>query len=239
MDVVVLAGGRCKPDLRELSGVEERAMLEFRGRAFYEIVLEAVKPLGEPILVGGPQGAAPRQTQPGESFVASLGAGLALVKTDQFLLVTGDLPFLTTDSVNGFLTACSPGAQLYYPIVRADKPDERFGAMKRTTLKLREGVFTGGNIALADTATMRRILPTMERAYAARKKPLQLAGIVGMGVLGRVLVGKLFPAMLPLSALEQAVGRFLGATVKAVVTDHAEIGADVDNAAQYAAIQAL
>lgn len=239
MDVVVLAGGKCPPDLAAAAGVEDRAMLPIEGEPILERVLRAVEHLAAPVVIGGPPSESPRWKPGGKSFLESLAAGMELVDGDRFLVVTGDLPCLTREAVDDFIARCDPSATLNYPIVPIEAAEARFPGMKRTTLALREGRFTGGNLALATTHGMRRAMPTLRAAYEARKSPLRLAAMVGYGTLARVALARLVPASLPISALERAVGRFLGAPVSAVRTEYAEIGADVDNAAQYVAFLAL
>ncbi len=233
MDVVILAGGRCDDSLRAATGVELRADIKVGDKTLTRIVLDATRPFGEPILVGGPVGAAPRRVESGANFCDSLGNGLAQVKTDKFLLVTVDLPCLTTEGLEDFVSHCDPSAGLNFPIVSKEDCERVFPGMKRTTLKLKEGVFTGGNVALMDTAMMRSALPVMERAYAMRKKPLKLAQIVGFGVLWRVALGQLAPGTLPLSCLEKGVGQFLGVKIHAVVSRFPELGADLDKASDF------
>ena len=239
MDVVILAGGRCDDELRAASGAEFRADIEVCGRTLARTVLEAAGPLGEPILVGGPAGLTKRQTAAGDDFCGSLRNGLEQVATEKFLLITVDLPCLTTQALQDFLDRCDGQAGLNYPIVRADECERRFPGMKRTTLKLREGEFTGGNVALMQTEAMRRALPVMERAYSLRKSPLRLARELGLGVLGRVVLGQIWPQTLPVARLEKAVGRFLGVGVHGVVSGYAELGADLDSAEQYEAFRRL
>ena len=239
MDVVVLAGGRCDGELRAATGAEFRADIKLGGRTLAEIVSAAVSPLGEPIFVGGPEGIATRRVPAGEDFCGSLANGLAQVKTDSFLLVTVDLPCLTTDGLQDFIASCDQSAGLNYPIVRIEDCERAFPGMRRTTLKLREGTFTGGNVALMGTEAMRRTLPVMEGAYAMRKRPLKLAQIVGFGVLFRVVFGQVFPSTLSLAFLERGVGRFLGVTVHGVVSPFAELGADLDKAEQFEAFSRL
>lgn len=239
MDIVILAGGKCSPELQALSGTEFRASLPIWGTTMVEIVLDAVRSVGKPILVGGPAGLAERQVEAGASFIGSLKNGLDAVKSENFLLATADLPFLTTASVTGFIDLCEMDAMLNYPIIRAEAPDPRFGNMRRTTLKLKEGRFTGGNLGLMHTELLRKNLHVMERAYSVRKKPLKLASIVGFGTLFKVIAGQIAPPLLSLRSLEEAVSRFLGGPVKAVVTPYPEIGMDIDNAEQYSILTSL
>lgn len=236
MDVVVLAGGRCPADLRDATGVEFRATLPVRGRPMVAWVIEAVAHLGKVIAVGGPPGLSPHQLEAGTTFIESLGRGLQAVTTDSFLLVTGDLPFLTANAVDDFISRCDPEAMLNFPVIDVRDSERAFPGMRRTSIKTREGRFTGGNIALLQAEPMRAALPVMEQAYANRKKPLRLAGMVGLGTLLAVAAGQLVPSLLPLSRLEKAVGKCLGQRVRAVVSPFPEIGADIDTLEQYRSI---
>ena len=236
---MILAGGRCDDELRSATGAEFRAEIEVHGERLVDTVLSAVRPLGEPILVGGPADLEVRQVLAGNHFCASLRNGLEQVVTERFLLVTVDLPCLTTDALTDFVEQCDPEAGLNYPLVSSSACEESFPGMKRTTLKLREGVFTGGNVALMDREMMKSALPIMEKAYALRKQPLRLAHIVGLGVLGRVVLGQLWPKTLSITYLETAMGKFLKVPVHAVTTQFAELGADLDKAEQFAIFQSL
>lgn len=200
-----------------------------------QIVLEAVKDMGEPVVVGGPLGIVARQVPAGNNFVESVAAGLQAVRSESFLLATVDVPFLTAEAVADFVARCDLSAGLNYPIIDQRDSDAQFPGMARTTLRMSEGVFTGGNLGLVRKAAMERAMPVLERAYAARKSPLHLANMVGFSTLGRVALGRVLPRTLRLAMLEAAVSRFLGMEVKAVRTTYASIGADIDTAEQYLA----
>lgn len=236
MDVVILAGGKCEPDLAALAGAEFRADVPFQGQTCLEIVLAAASEFGEPLVVGGRPGLHPRQTPGGAHFVESVRLGLERVRTDTFLLVTVDLPCLKSASIARFIENSEPSVGLNYPIVPVEVCEREFPGLKRTALTLREGRFTGGNVALLNRDLMRRALPVLEAAYAARKSPIRLAKMAGPGVLWQVALGKLLPATLRLRKLEHAVGRFLGVDVRAVVSQDADIATDVDSAAQLRAL---
>lgn len=197
-----------------------------------EWVVSAVEHLGKVRVVGGSG-----EIEAGKSFIESLERGLEAVQTESFLLVTGDLPYLSREAVDDFLRRADPSVMLNYPIVELSVAEHAYPAMKRTAIKIREGRFTGGNIALIRAEDMRRALPIMNRAYGARKKPLKLAAIVGMRTLFRVAGGQVLPRTLPLRVLEGAVGRFLRAEVRAIITPYPEIAADIDNLAQWRALE--
>ena len=75
--------------------------------------------------------------------------------------------------------------------------------MQRTTLNVREGTFTGGNLMLLNGRVVLDHRETVMQAYAARKKPLQLGGMLGWGLLARIALAQAFsPGLLPISLLE-------------------------------------
>lgn len=238
-DIVVLAGGKTSPDLRALTGVEDRALLPVGDRTMLEIALAALRPHGDVVLVGGHEGQAARRVEAGDGFLGSLSQGLAAVESETFLLATCDLPYLTAGGVADYLSRCDPTALLNYPILDADASARAYPGVRRTTLKLREGEFTGGNIALMRTSLMRQVMPLLERAYTLRKSPVGLGSLIGWGLVARLVLGRFAPSTLPIGYLERRVGRFLGGKVHGVRTPYVEIGADIDDIAQYRATIAM
>lgn len=233
MDVVILAGGRCKEDLRALSGQEWRCDLTLDGRTFLDIALDAVERLGEIIIVGphGTRGLSP--APPGASFVGSVQSGLGRVTSEDCLIVTCDMPWISREAVTGFLDRVPEGAEIGYPIVRVEDCEARFPSLSRTAVRLKEGRFTGGNLAWVKTEPMRGAVEVLDRAYQARKSPVALAGLVGWDLLARLAWSKAAPSSLPIGWVEQRVSRFLGAEARAVPCPFPEIGTDIDSADQY------
>lgn len=233
MDVVILAGGRCEPELAEFTGVTYRAEVPYEGKTMLDIVRGATSSLGEPIIVGGPAGASTRRVEAGPSFVESLRNGLSVVTSDNFLLTTVDLPCLTEIAVVDFISRCDFESGVNYPVIEASACEAKFPGMRRTTLRLKDGEFTGGNIGLVNTEAMRKLIPLLEKAYLYRKSPAKLAGLIGYGLLGRVVLSKMFPGTLSLKQLEAKVSDSVGVCMRVVLTPFPEIGADIDNLSQY------
>lgn len=235
---VVLAGGRCDDALRALTGVEWRAEIEIDGLSLAERVLEAVRAFGEPLMVGGPELGVPR-VDAGATFIESIRRGLEASHAERLLISTVDLPDLARPGLEAFVFDSPATAAFCYSIVPLELCHARYPGLQRTSLRLREGRFTGGNVALVDRALLLRALPILERAYAHRKSPLKLAGLLGLGTLGRVALGLLAPSTLRIRRLEQAAERVLGLGVRAVVCSDAAIGTDIDSADQLRAYLAL
>jgi len=244
--VLVLAGGKIGPDLASVAGNAPcRALIDLAGRPMLDYVLDAVRGgldaagvRGRILLAGDDVPSTPGCTPVagGASLVDTLLNGVAALAPDEtrLLLVTADIPFLTPASVADFLTRAqrdAPNAQFVYPIIEVDRCRKAFPDMKRTTLRIAEGEYTGGNISLLDPSFLREKADVIRAAYANRKNVPGLAVLLGSSFLFRLLASRLFPAALPLPLLERAVGRLLGGAVaRAVVTPFPEIGSDVDRA---------
>lgn len=233
MQSIILAGGRCKPDLRELSGCEWRADLTIEGRTMLDVAVDALQPFGDLIVVGPKMVPGAIQAEAGTTFPGSLMRGLEKVTSDEILIATSDMPWIARESVEGFLSRRPEGCDLAYPILLAQECLDRYPGLPRTSVALKEGRFTGGNLIWAKTSAMKKLAPWMERAYEARKSPLALGRMIGWDLLSRMALGRISPQSLSISYLEKRVSHTLGITVKAVPCPYPEIGTDIDSAEQY------
>ena len=239
---LILAGGRNKPEMQAAcGGVENRAMVILNGRPMLEYVIDAVRDGmaahgGGRLLVAGNVPLAPDAVavKGGDSLADTLLNGVAALARDEtrLLIAAADIPFLTGESVRDFLqkaTALPNSPQFIWPIIDAAQCHKAFPGMRRTTLRVAEGTFTGGNLALLDPAFLRHNETLLRNAYARRKSVTGLAQLLGPGLLWRLAASRVFPALLPIGYAERAVGKALGnVRVRALQTDFAVIAADVD-----------
>ena len=215
-------------------GVKNRALLDLGGKTMLERVVAPVRAAapGRIFVAGdGPLPAGCLPASGGATLLETLLSGVAALDSHEtrLLVVTADIPFLTAESLEDILRRAPEAAAFVYPIVEASRCYERFPEMKRTVVKTAQGTFTGGNVVLIDAAFAREKSEVIRDAYAARKSPLRLAGMLGLGTLLRLAASPIFPAALPIPYLEAAVGRLLGGVeVSALTTPFAEIGADID-----------
>jgi len=239
VDVVVLAGGKNGADMVAATGVENRALTVLGDRTMLEYVTSALRraaSVGDIYVVGdAPVGPDRHTVKGGETLLDNLMAGLRAAESgaggDRVLISTSDIPFLTPEAVEDFLArATQSGADLCCSYVPVELCYARFPDMKRTAVKLREGRMTLGNLMLVNPQFLLAHQAMISRAYAARKSPVQVARMLGAGLLTRVLLAQLFaPSLLTISALESGVGRLLGgARAAGIRSEYPEIGADVD-----------
>ncbi|MGO8671998.1 MAG: molybdenum cofactor guanylyltransferase [Capsulimonadaceae bacterium] len=234
VNAVVLAGGEATPAMKVATGVPNRALVPLGDRVMLDYVIDALSDSDiKSIWVVGNVPSSSRYekvVEKGDLF-DNMVAGLTAADSPRCLVATSDIPFLTTEAVNAFLNAAlDRDADIVYPIIPMTSYRGKFGAMKRTTLRVREGEFTGGNLMLLRTDFIVGQADRIRAAYTARKDVLRLGAMLGPGLLLRVLAAQtLSPALLSLPMLEAAVARLLGdARVTALVTPYPEIGTDVD-----------
>ncbi|HHV34789.1 MAG TPA: NTP transferase domain-containing protein [Syntrophomonadaceae bacterium] len=242
MDAVVLAGG---------GGIEEgapvKALVPIGSRLMVDYVIEALRNSKkiERIVLVGPDDLRSIYGQDtgflfadqGSTLLGSFVAGVDVIESPNpwVLACTGDIPFLTTEAVDDFISkCCEVEADFYYPILRKETIEKRFPDVKRTYASLRDGTFTGGNFLLIRQEIISRCLPIAEEFVRLRKSPLALAKLVGVGMLWKHLFGQLTVA-----EAERRVSELVGARGSAVVSSYPEIGVDVDKSSDLELAQEL
>jgi 2-phospho-L-lactate guanylyltransferase (CobY/MobA/RfbA family) len=248
---VILAGGKAKPDMLALTGQTNRALATVNGKTLLRHVVDAILtadieggPLGPITVIGDlPDDAAYFRLPDSGDFVSNIMAGLNAYRDAPYVLVsTADLPFLTGAAVQTFVhdayqLAERSGAGLIYPIVPLSVCYACFPGIRRTALRLRDGEFTGGNLVLVRPQFLLSHSARIATAYAARKSPVQLARMLGLGTLGRVVVSqKVSPKLLSVSFLETRVSALLGGPCRALSCESAAIATDLDRPSDFEAI---
>jgi GTP:adenosylcobinamide-phosphate guanylyltransferase len=240
---VVLAGAPNTGRLREVAPVSWEALIDVRGRPMAAYVVEALlatPAVGEVAVVGPPELEEACASErvlflaPRGSMIENLTAGLdAFPDAPRVLIATADIPLLTPAAAAGFLDLCAGGgAEVYYPVIPRAVVEKALPGVRRTYVRLRDGVFTGGNLGLVDPRAIRRCLDRAREFVRLRKKPLRLALVVGPGFLGRFLLGRL-----TLREAERRVSELFGFRGRAVVAPFPEIGVDVDKPADLEAVK--
>jgi GTP:adenosylcobinamide-phosphate guanylyltransferase len=246
MDIIILAGGKVPESLRELYGVELMADVPIGPdrRPMIDYVLQAVKASElrhDRLIIVGRQVEGAYNAPAGDSLFGSLQSGLELVRHPRCLVMTADLPFLTGESLRRFVEA-SEFCQLAFAAVRNRACQNQFPRLKRTTLRFKEGVFTGGNVAMLKPKELVDLMPLIEQATDLRKNTRGLVQLictkVGIGNACRLLLGYK-RRNLSLGVLETLMAKRFGLRVKIVQTDDADLGADVDTLDQYAAANVM
>jgi len=231
---VVLAGGHVPPTLAHLC--DHRALLQLNGRHRLDDLretLQATPSVVATAIVTDAAALPPLAALPGyrvaagESIVENMQRGAnALIdeKVTHLLFVTGDIPLVTPEGLENYIrTSLGTGAALTYPIIPREASEIRFPGARRTYVKLREGTFTGGNAIFTTANLLDDKAELIQGLYAARKQPLKLAKLLGLGTVLRLITGTI-----TLPYIEAVATRILDAPARAIISPHPEIGFDVD-----------
>jgi GTP:adenosylcobinamide-phosphate guanylyltransferase len=239
-----MAGGKAKPEIVAATGLTNRALIPVNGRPMLSYVVGALceAKTTDSVTVIGDLPDSEEYNRIGDcgGFVENLFAGLeACGDADIALVATADLPFLTAASVDDFVRgAAALNADVVYSVVPVEECYRRFPGVKRTAASLRDGKLTGGNLVLMRPRFMLEHRDRIAEAYAARKSPLRLALMLGLGTTARAAVAlTVAPKLLSVAQLERAVGRLLGGTARAYVSSYPELATDIDRPSDLEAIQ--
>lgn len=164
-------------------------------------------------------------TLAGEDLFSNVLRGLhtAPQDADTVLFVTSDIPWLTKEVVEAFIDRAPAGVDVVYPIIPKEVAKSRFPSTKRTYVRLKEGVFTGGNLFLARAEVIPRLKERADVLLRHRKSPWALARDIGPGLLLRLVLGRL-----SIRQAEVRVGGLLGISGRALIFPFAEAGVDID-----------
>ena len=235
IDAIVLSGSPNKGPLRESSQVDYEALLPVGSKVMVEYVVDALllSRQIDRVVVVGPVAelekhlANPRVTitDVAGDVMDNLEAGLKLVPGDRrVLIVTSDVPLLTASAVDSFIKLCGDMAgDIYYPVIPKATLEKQFATTKRTYIKMKEGMFTGGNVFLLNPAVFDKCVPTGRMLFSLRKSPLGLCRVVGVSFLLKYLLG-----ILNLENVRDKASKLFGVRGEVVISQSPEIGIDVD-----------
>jgi len=235
ISAVVLGGSLNKGPLRESGQVDYEALLPMGEKVMVEYVIEALllsQSIKRVVVVGPVAELQARITNPrvtvtdiAGDVIANLEAGLKLLPdAERVLIVTSDVPLLTADAVDSFIELCGDkSGDIYYPVVPKSALEKRFADTKRTYVKLKEGVFTGGNIILLNPAVFDKCAATGRKIFEFRKSPVGLCRVIGFTFLFKYLLG-----FLALEDVREKASSLFNVRGEVVVSQSPEIGLDVD-----------
>lgn len=241
VDAVVLAGSTNNGPLKECSPVLHEALIPIGSKTMVEHVVDALmksRNVNRVLIVGPVDELSGLSLDSRASTAASRGgilenieAGLKeLPGEKRVLLVTSDIPLLTPQAVDDFIELCGDMAgDLYYPVIGKGVVEKKFPATRRTYVKLKEGVFTGGNLFLLNPAVFERCAENGQKLISLRKSPISLCRLLGL-----TFVIKFLTRSLTIREAEEKVSRLLGGIKGVVViSQHPEVGVDVDKPGDY------
>jgi len=235
MDAIVLGGAVNSETMKKIAGSRYEAQIEITGRPMIDFVLSALDKLEsiERIIVVTAEEVADgirgrkiwKVITPGENMVDSLNRALECCpKGKQVLLLTSDIPLITAEALGDFLQQCrKKKADIYYTLVPQRVIEGKYQGIKRTYVRLKEGIFTGGNVVMLDPKVVLEHGNSIRQAVELRKHPLKLCRLLGIKFFLKFLGGRL-----TVTEIELRVEEILKIKGTGIVSLYPEIGIDVD-----------
>jgi len=232
MKALILAGGKGEAGIDGKG--QNKAIVKICEKEMIFYVIDALKklPYLEEIAVVGDmdvlelvKDSVDKKIEEGESFFDNILRGVeAFDDAQQLLILTSDIPMITKEALEEFIKkAQGQRVDFSYSIVAKEDCEKRFPGTKRTYVKIKDGIFTGGNIVMIKPSTLKETLPQVKEVLSYRKKPWKLARILGFTTVIKLLLGSL-----TISELENKVSKIFDIKARAVRCSHPEIATDVD-----------
>lgn len=239
-DAMILAGatpGALDP-LLEGTGVNKKALLPILGRPMVAYVEEALRASGRVnrILAIGLDAedevafTGPVERIPSEGdIIRNILAGMAYLRdtgnvTPYILEASSDIPLLTADVVCRFADACmEKGGDLIYSVVEKQDMERLFPGSGRSYAHLRDGYFAGGDMFMVRSDMPASKGKVFEELAAQRKNAVQMARVLGPGLLIAVAFRRL-----TLAGVEKRVSKILRLEGRVVQSRDPEMAMDVD-----------
>ena len=144
------------------------------------------------------------------------------------LVVTTDLPFLTSAALNTFLNACPSGADVALPAMTQVEFEARFPGTHNEYVRLRDGQFTMGCAFVVNARTLLQNEAHLRALFAARKSQWQMARLIGVQTALRFTTGRL--SIADLEARASQIARCRG---KAILHMPPELAYDIDELEEF------
>jgi molybdopterin-guanine dinucleotide biosynthesis protein A len=244
LKAAVLAGGLAGK-LVPTAEATYKALVPVADRPMVGYVVEALgaaQQIGEVIVVSGPQGLLPasaigdarQATAASTTFGDTVAAAARAAGNGLLLLATADIPLLTPEAADDTVAfALDSGADLTYTIADVEGVLAAFPGTTRTSVRLQEGRFTGGNLVVAQADSLLQGMAAIQNAFGRRKSILGLALLLGPLFVLRLALGRL--------TVEAAAARgseILGCSVAVHLSRYPEVAFDVDKPSDLAAAEA-
>lgn len=238
-DAIILAGGINSGELQKYAPYESEALIIIGSSPMIYYVVQAVRASKKVrrIIISGPVESLREYfkkesdlffSPSGDDAIDSFANAVDLMGpeelTSKVLVLPTDIPFITPEAIDDFLNQCErEDSDFYYAIVKKEANEARFPRVVRTYARLKEGVFTGGNLFLVRTSIISQCVDMGKKLVAKRKNPIALARLLGLSLVIRFLFRRL-----SISDAENRFEKVLGIKGKAIISEYAEVGVDVD-----------
>jgi hypothetical protein len=141
------------------------------------------------------------------------------------IIISPDLPFITGEAISDFLARIPLDAEIAMPVVTKEAFLTRFPKAPNRFNKVLEGNITLGSVMLLSRKILKKNSGLFQDAHNSRKNVGKLAGMLGLSVLLKLLIGRL-----SIHEVEDKVSQLVDGTVHAVLDCDPVLAYDIDNA---------
>lgn len=237
MKAVVTAGGRIDGAFAQAAGTDVKALAPVRGFTMLRRMTEALRQIGVTRLavVGGEavrsacgdhvERVVDERVSGSENLLRALRAWPE--DGEPLIYATSDLPYVTGGAIADFLERAPPGT-LAVPLAEASDFVQRFPQPPPFGITLAAERVVNGGVFVLPAGSTEPIAAVAGRFFDARKRPWQMAGLVGPAVLLRFLLRRL-----SIGDLEARAGALLGVPSLAIRRCAPELAFDADTNEEY------
>lgn len=247
---IIGAGGSYDPSdpLLSQSGVRHKALIPIAGAPMILHMARALADSGyvKHIILAGlgsdhgidfplPVTVLPASSGIVETFLMGTAALEHIVPgAERVLVCSTDIPLVTGEMIRYLVdTALATSADVCYTVVRREVMEARFPDSGRSYVRLRDGMFAGGDVHLINPVVLGRNRELMEEVLGARKNDLKQARIIGLRFLLKFLFRRL-----TIADGERKAESIFGAAFRVIPVRYAELGMDVDKPHQLDLVRA-
>ncbi len=244
-DVLLPAGGRIPEAWAKKAGSEIKTLLTFHDETILHRtirILRATDGIGRIVVIG------PAELQEeardanvlipeGATGPANIFRGLQWLQENdeanrvldhRVLVMTTDLPFVTSQAIQQFLEACPPETDICVPIVERASFEQRFPAASGFWVPLGGQQWTLACAFLLRVESMVQSRAHIERIFAARKSQLQMARL-----LGPMFIARLVTKRLTIAHIQNRCESVLGCRGQVIENAAPELAFDIDDEIAY------
>lgn len=234
-NALILAGMKKKGPLEIAENVDNKALIMINHQPMVAYIVDALNHSKniDKILVVGPKNElhsfigkkVEEILDPGNSMLENMEIGLNYFNSsDNLLILTSDIPLITPEAIDEFLSICTQRkASIGYPITTKERIIEKYPETERTYVKMKEGVFCGGNMVFFQPEVFFQNKQLIQDLFNNRKNNWKNARKLGL----KFIIKFLFKT-LTIKEAEKRVTSILGYNSIAVTVSYPEIMIDLD-----------
>jgi len=234
-NALILAGTKERGPLEIAENVDNKALIMLDSRPMIDYIVDALNNSGniDKILVVGPKNElhpyigkkVDEIINPGNSILENIEIGLNFFNSaENLLFLTSDIPLITPEAIDEFLEICTKRkAYIGYPIITKENIVKKYPETKRTYVKMKEGIFCGGNIVFFKPEVFFQKKKLIRELFDNRKATWKYVKILGLKFIFKFLF-----KTLTLKEVEKRVTGILGYNSIAVMISYPEIMIDLD-----------